>query len=65
MKRVKNLPVYKEGWTSQYKFKLPDGKIVDVYQSARSYGIGKKQRMFVNINGVWYELDEREKLNVF
>jgi len=64
MKKVKKLPNYKR-WTKQYHFKLENGQIVDVYQSERSYAIGKKQRMFISINNEWYELNENEKLKVF
>ena len=65
MKRVRKLPHYKLGWTKQFKFQLPNGKVVDVWQSLRSYAIGKRQRMFVKVDGKWYELDENEKLEVF
>jgi len=64
MKRVRKLPSYKK-WTKQYKFKLSDGRIVDVWQSERSYAIGKRQRMFIKIDEIWYELDENEKLEIF
>jgi len=64
LKRVRKLPNYK-AWTSQYRFKLPDGRVVKVYQSLRSYAIGKRQRMFVKIDGKWYELGEEAKLKVF
>ena len=64
MKKVKKLPKYKR-WTKQYCFKLDNKQIVDVYQSERSYGIGKRQRMFVKVNNEWYELDEDEKTKVF
>jgi len=64
MKKIKKLPNYRR-WTKQFKFKLPDGRIVDVWQSLRSYGIGRRQRMFIRINGEWYELNEDEKIEVF
>ena len=64
MKVIKKLPNYK-AWTSQYRFKLPDGRVVKVYQSLRSYAISKRQRMFIKVDGKWYELDEKEKTMVF
>ena len=64
MRKVKKLPNYKH-WTTQYRFKLPDGRIVDVWQSLRSYAIGKRQRMFVFVDGNWYELNDNEKSTVF
>jgi hypothetical protein len=63
MKRVKQLPRYK-GWTSQLRINI-NGKEYKVFQSLRSYAIGRRSRMFVNIGGKWFELEDKEKLDVY
>jgi hypothetical protein len=63
MKKVRKLPSYKK-WTSQLRI-LIDGKEYKVYQSLRSYALAKKSRMFINLNGEWFELDDKEKLDVY
>jgi len=63
MKIVKRLPKYRI-WVSQYRISI-NGKEYKVYQSLKSYAIGKKSRMFINVNGIWYELEENEKLDIY
>jgi hypothetical protein len=63
MKKVKQLPRYKK-WTSQLRINI-NGREYRVFQSLRSYGIGRNARMFVNIDGNWFELEDKEKLDVY
>ena len=51
-------PQFRSGLTQQYEIKI-DGQIYKVYQSERSYKVGKQQRGYVmvifNDKDLWYK----------
>jgi len=63
MKKVSKLPDYKK-WISEFRIMI-NGKEYMVFQSLRSYEKGRRSRMFVNIDGEWFELEDKEKLDVY
>lgn len=59
LKKVKK-PEFKSGLTHQFDIKI-DGKVYPVWQSERSYAIGKQQAGYIKITDssgkeVWYKL---------
>jgi hypothetical protein len=64
LKRCKK-PQFKSGLTQQYRIKI-DGQIYKVYQSERSYSVGKKQAGYVFVDAsviydkleLWYKLPD-------
>ena len=60
---VVQVPNFRSGLTQQYEVSI-EGKRTPVYQSERSYAIGKRQRGFVVIGGMWYQLPKLWTLEI-